>query len=136
MLFAIVLNVGMLAQIAFQTDFVNLITISLSSKLFTSIIGIMALVTLIHLTVRGKIQKWYIFKIITVSVLGLIATSSRSSSIAYVVSISAFLLMYKKFRYFLFAVILFSGISYLDTDLFQRWSQTVQFKDIIINAKT
>ena len=136
MLVPVILNVSTLAQIAFQTDFVNLLSIIASSTLFTSILGIMALVTLIHLTVRGQVQKWYIFTVITVGVLGLIATSSRSSSIAYVVSISAFLLMYKQFRYFLFAVVLFLGISYLDSDLIQRWSQTIQFKEIIINAKT
>ena len=136
MLLPIVLNITTLAQIAFQTDYVNLITIIFSSKLFSGILGITALTTLLHLTVKGKVQKWYIFSIISIAVLGLIATSSRSSSIAYVLSISAFLLMHKKFKYFLFAVVLFLGISYLDTDLIQRWSQTVQFKEIIINAKT
>ena len=132
----LVLNVTTLAQTAFQTDILNLISIIFTSKLFTLILGSTTLATLIYVTVRGKTQKWFIFTVISLSVIALISTSSRSSSIAYVLSISAFLLMHKKFKYFIFAVVLFLGLSYVDSDLIQRWAQTIQFKEIIINSKT
>ncbi len=74
--------------------------------------------------------------IITASILTLVLTVSRTSSIAYLVSTLGFLLFFRKFRYLIFAIVLTSVFSFYNSDLAQRWLSTIQVKQIVLNERT
>lgn len=81
-------------------------------------------------------QRIFVFVLNIVSILILVFTASRTSSIAYLASTSAFFLYFRKFGYLVLVAALSLGLTYLDKDLIQRWVSTVQVKQIILNEKT
>ena len=70
------------------------------------------------------------------SMLILTLTASRTSSIAYLISNSIFLLYFRKIRYFILIILLTIGFTYIDTDLLNRWLKTIQIKQILLNEQT
>src|SRR3989344_88703 len=72
--------------------------------------------------------------ILAVSILML--TSSRTSFIAYMVSTPFFLLYLKKYKYVVLVVIISLFLAYTEKDITQRFLQTFQVKQILVNEQT
>ena len=82
---------------------------------------------------KGKLRYALLFLL---SLFTLILTASRSGFIAYIVSITAFLVYWKKFRLLIFILILSFGLSAISKNLSSRFLQAVQIKQIFVNEKT
>lgn len=101
------------------------------------VLSMAATLIIFMLAYHYKLTRKVLFFVLAVlGVVVIIATASRTSSIAFIVSTLAFLLFIRKFWYALFIFILFGWFTYYDTDLVQRWLQTIQVRQIIINEKT
>jgi hypothetical protein len=81
-------------------------------------------------------QKVFQFIVNIVAILILVFTASRTSSLAYIASISAYMLYFRKFGYLILVVALTLGLTFLDKDLIQRWFSTIQIKQVVLNDKT
>lgn len=82
---------------------------------------------------RKKISYFLFFSI---SLLTLALTASRSSSLAYLISIVAFLIFLKKPKIFIVVLIMSIGLSMLTTNLSSRWAQALRVKQIYVNEIT
>ncbi|KXK12267.1 MAG: hypothetical protein UZ22_OP11002000066 [Microgenomates bacterium OLB23] len=105
------------------------------SPLNQMVLGTILFTTTLYLVLFNKLSKTLTFIIIIASVLSIILTASRTSSIAYVASTLPFLLYIRRFRYFVIALVLSIGLSTLDKELFVRWAKTVQIRQVIVNEK-
>jgi len=132
----VLVNVTTVAWLAFGFSSLDLVQIILTTRLFLFILLLTTISATLLLSLKGQIQRWAILGIIILSVMVLVGTASRTSSIAYLVSISGFLLFFKEFRYLIFVLIFSLTLTAFDTDLVQRWARTIQVKQIIINRKT
>lgn len=101
-----------------------------------AIITTMIVSLLVSIVAYQKTRKPFLLLLITVAISIIVATASRTSSIAFVVSTIAFLIVMRKFWYVPFIVIIFTAFTYFDSDLIDRWAKTVQIRQILINEKT
>lgn len=76
------------------------------------------------------------FVIFVLGIFILILTASRISSIAYIVSITPFLLFLRKIKLLIVVLVLSIGMSMFSTNLVARWSRTFQVKQIFVNEQT
>lgn len=76
------------------------------------------------------------FLIFMIGLFTLTLTASRISSIAYMVSISAFLVFLKKWKLLIVVLIFSIGLSFLSNNLISRFVKTFQVKQIFVNDKT
>lgn len=81
-------------------------------------------------------KKLLYFVIFTLTLFTLTLTASRSSSLAYLLSISAFLFYLKKFKMLFFVVALSVGLSFTTNNLSSRWAQALRVKQIYVNEQT
>lgn len=81
-------------------------------------------------------RKLAFFLIFVLALFTLTLTASRSSSLAYLISICAFLIYLRKFKLLLFVVILSVGLSFTTSNLSSRWAQALRVKQIYVNEKT
>lgn len=88
------------------------------------------------LVLFNRFKRAFVFATIVLSMLSLVLTASRTSSIAYLVSTLPFLLINKKFRYFIVALILSISLGYSESELAKRWADTIQIRQIVVNEKT
>lgn len=100
------------------------------------ILTTMTITLLIYTFAEKHAHKYFLLTLISVAIGVLVATSSRTSSIAFIVSTLAFLVFIRKFWYIPLVLILFGAFTYVDTDLIERWTNTIQIKQIVINEKT
>lgn len=70
------------------------------------------------------------------SFLILVYTASRISFISYIISTPLFLLFLKKYRYFIFVIILALIFNFFTRDLSKRFLKTFQIRQILVNEKT
>lgn len=92
--------------------------------------------TLIFILLFRMRQKIFIFLLNIASILVLVLTASRSSSLAYLISTTAFLAYFRKFKYIVLVLVLTLGLTYVDNDLINRWISTVQIKQVVLNEQT
>ncbi len=71
-----------------------------------------------------------------VSLIALTLTASRSSSLAYLLSIVPFLIFVKKFRVLVFVVVISVALSFMTNTLAARWAQALRVKQIFVNEQT
>ncbi|OGK25840.1 hypothetical protein A3A46_00305 [Candidatus Roizmanbacteria bacterium RIFCSPLOWO2_01_FULL_37_13] len=76
------------------------------------------------------------FLIFTFGLLILTLTASRSSSLAYLISITTFLIFIRKFKTLFIVITLSVGLSFLTNSLASRWAQFLRVKQIYVNEKT
>lgn len=79
-------------------------------------------------------KKYYALFVLTLTIL--LYTASRSSFVAYVVSITAFLFLNKKWRAWLLVGTLTAILLYATGDLSKRLLQTIQIKQVFVNEQT
>lgn len=72
----------------------------------------------------------------TLGLFTLMLTASRSSSLAYLLSIVPFLLYIRKFKVLFVVIALSVGMSFLTNSLAARWAQALRVKQIYINEQT
>jgi len=116
---------------------VSILFLALSIKSFELIIGGTLLISLLtFIAIYKKQSAFAILFLQCGSLFVLIQTASRSSFLAYIVSITLFLLLIKKFRYL--AVILFITLllSYHNKNLSERIGSTFQVRQFLVNEKT
>lgn len=80
-------------------------------------------------------QKKYTF-LYVLSLVTLLYTSARSSFVAYLASITLFLVVMKKFKYLAFALVTTAILLFVTGDMTKRILQTFQFKVVYVNTKT
>lgn len=100
------------------------------------ILGSMALTLLVFMYAYDRFRKVFMMFVIVMGLGVLVATASRTSSIALMASSVLYLVYIRKFWYVPVIILLFAGFTYFDTDLVNRWLNTVQIKQVIINDKT
>ncbi len=111
--------------------------LSASQAPFNQIIVMtMAISILLYFLLFDISQKLVQFVINIVAILILVFTASRTASIAFLASISAYMLYVRKIPYMILVVVLTLGLSYVDKDLIQRWFSTIQVKQVVLNEKT
>ncbi len=71
-----------------------------------------------------------------VSLLGLLYTSARSSFIAYVSTTLPYVLLMRKFKYFVFILLVTGVLMFTSKDMAKRFAQTFQLKTVFINQQT
>lgn len=79
------------------------------------------------------------FKILFLAIFSLIIlvyTASRISFIAYIISTPLLLMFLKKYRYFIFVLIISIILTLFSRDLTKRFLKTVQIRQILVNEKT
>ncbi|OGK17306.1 hypothetical protein A2774_03835 [Candidatus Roizmanbacteria bacterium RIFCSPHIGHO2_01_FULL_39_12c] len=76
------------------------------------------------------------FLFFVLDLLTLTLTASRSSSLAYLISVASFLILIKKVRLLLVVIIVSVGLSFLNNSLASRWAQALRVKQIYINEET
>ncbi|QQG44794.1 MAG: O-antigen ligase family protein [Candidatus Roizmanbacteria bacterium] len=81
-------------------------------------------------------KKFLYFVIFLVALFALTLTASRISSIAYIVSISAFLVYLRKWKLLITVLIFSLGLSFLSNNLIARFVKTFQIKQIFVNELT
>ncbi len=109
---------------------------SFASPLTQLVLGASIFFLTLFLLFFNKFSRALVFATIIMSMASLVFTSSRTSSIAYLISTLPFLLVIRRFKYFFIALALSGILVYSSTDLAQRWMQTVQIRQIVINDKT
>ena len=82
-----------------------------------------------------KFKKWYMVAFFT-SLTALLYTSARSSFVAYVSSISFMLLMMRKFKFYILAMLVTAGLMLVTGDMTKRLLQTFQIKTVYTNQLT
>ena len=82
---------------------------------------------------RKKLSYFFIF---TLALFTLTLTASRSSSLAYFLSICVFLIYLKKFKMLFFVIALSVGLSFTTNNLSSRWAQFLRVKQIYVNEQT
>lgn len=82
---------------------------------------------------RNKLAYFLIF---TLALFTLTLTASRSSSLAYLLSICAFLIYIRKFKMLFLVVALSVGLSFTTNNLSSRWAQALRVKQIYVNEQT
>ncbi|OGK30191.1 hypothetical protein A3F29_00845 [Candidatus Roizmanbacteria bacterium RIFCSPHIGHO2_12_FULL_33_9] len=80
-------------------------------------------------------RKWVIL-VFTLGISNLIYTVQRISFFAYGVSTTLFLLLVKRFKLYIYIVLLSAGLILVSGDLTERFAQTFQFRLIFVNTKT
>ena len=118
------------------SNIVPALVLTFSQQLNLMIFFSLTCLLILFLVMYQHLPKILLFLLILLSIAILVFTASRTSSIAYVASTSLFLLYFRKFRYLLFVLILFGVFTYLDSDLLQRWTETIQIKQIVLNERT
>lgn len=78
----------------------------------------------------------YFFGLYLLSLITLLYTAARSSFIAYVVSLSAFLLYLKKFKLWFLTLVITVGLLFVTGEMTKRFQQTFQVKTIYVNEQT
>ncbi len=81
-------------------------------------------------------KKWLTLLLFIFSIIILIYTASRTSFGAYIVSISLFLLFIRKFKMWIFVLILSAVLMFFTKDLTSRFLKTVQIKKILVDRRT
>ncbi|OGK08421.1 hypothetical protein A2767_05955 [Candidatus Roizmanbacteria bacterium RIFCSPHIGHO2_01_FULL_35_10] len=81
-------------------------------------------------------RKFIYFLIFVLALFTLTLTASRSSSLAYLLSICAFLIYLRKFKLLIFVVTLSVGLSFTTNNLSSRWAQALRVKQIYVNEQT
>src|SRR3989344_739143 len=76
------------------------------------------------------------FLIFVLALFTLTLTASRSSSLAYLLSICSFLIYLRKFKMLLFVITLSIGLSFTTNNLSSRWAQALRVKQIYVNEQT
>lgn len=131
-----ILMIYSLGASVYEGNVIAIFFISFFNPMQLMIFATIFIGAVLYLFVHGRLEKWFMFFLIILAVGVLVATASRTSSIAYFVSISAYLLYFRKFRYFLFIMIISLALTFKDDDLINRWLKTVQIKQILINEET
>ncbi|MFS8158735.1 MAG: hypothetical protein ACMG6E_00720, partial [Candidatus Roizmanbacteria bacterium] len=114
----------------------SLITASIFSSLFIPIISIFAFGIIGFIFFYKVNQKYTLFFISACSIAALVLTASRTSFIAYIISMGAFLLFFRKYKYLLSVVIITVLMMTLSQSLSQRFLDTFQIKRFLINERT
>lgn len=83
----------------------------------------------------AKGKKWLIATFV-LALTALLYTAARSSFVAYIFSIVAFLVFIRKFKFLTFTLILTAVLLLVTGDMTKRFLQTVQVKTVFVNEKT
>ncbi|GIW63035.1 MAG: hypothetical protein KatS3mg090_0861 [Patescibacteria group bacterium] len=75
------------------------------------------------------------FALLILSVYSLILTASRISFIAYILSVTIFLIILKRFRYLLLIILLTAILAVSDKTIIERFSRTIQIKKVVKTDK-
>lgn len=96
----------------------------------------MLIAQIIFLGLYRIFPRTFLLALLTTAIAIIVSTASRTSSIAFMASIIAYLIYVKKPKWIIFVLILLSFFTYKDSDLVERWANTIQIRQIIINEKT
>lgn len=132
----IVLTIHTLGRTLYDGTFMYVITKAISDPVNATVLIAMAITLLAFILSFEYFRKIGIWFLIVATVGVLVATASRTSSIAFVASSIVFLIYVRKFWYVPVIVGLMAGFTFLDTDLVNRWLSTIQVKQVIVNEKT
>lgn len=81
-------------------------------------------------------KRKFVLIVLTLAISNLIYTVQRISFFAYGTTTTIFLLMFRKFKLYLYIVLLSASLILVSGDLTKRFAQTFQFKLIFINTQT
>ncbi len=132
----IILTLYALGSAVYDGSIFGILMSALSEPRNATILATMGITLVVFMLAYKFARKVFLLALIAVSVGVLVATASRTSSIAFIISTIAFLLVVRKFWYVPFVLLLFGAFTYVDADLVNRWANTIQFKQIIINEET
>lgn len=132
----IVLTLYSLGKAVYTGSALRILSATLSQPMNAMIFGAMALTLIVFMYAYDRFRKILLISLIIMGLGVLVATASRTSSIALMASTVMYLLYIRKFWYVPVVILLFAGFTYFDTDLVNRWFNTIQVKQIIINEKT
>ena len=76
------------------------------------------------------------FLIFTLGLFTLTLTASRSSSLAYLISTTVFLIFIRKFKALFIVIVLSVALSLITNSLASRWAQFLRVKQIYVNEQT
>ncbi len=83
----------------------------------------------------SKRKKIY-FGLFVLSLITLLYTAARSSFFAYIISVTAILLYFRKFRVYLLVLLITTVLLFVTGDMTKRFLQTFQVKTVFVNTKT
>ena len=81
-------------------------------------------------------KRKFVLIVLTLAISNLIYTVQRISFFAYGTTTTFFLLMFRKFKLYLYVVLLSAALILVSGDLTERFAQTFQFRLIFINTQT
>lgn len=96
----------------------------------------MPLVLGLFLSVQKKITKYFLFFTVILSIFLLVLTASRTSFIAFIASLPVFLLANRKFKLTIIIILIFALFNFFSKDMVNRWTKTIQIKQILVNERT
>ena len=131
-----ILTAYLFTKSVYQGNLVQTMLVAAQAPFNQIIVITMAIAILAFILFFDVFQRATLFVVNLISILIIVFTASRTSSIAYIISTSAFLAYFRKFKHLVLIVILSLGLTFADKDLFQRWFSTLQIKQIILNEKT
>jgi hypothetical protein len=102
--------------------------------LATYLVFLIPIVWGFHFTLKKSRLKIIFLAIFSLIIL--VYTASRISFIAYIISTPLLLMFLKKYRYFIFVLIISILLTLFSRDLTQRFLKTVQIRQILVNELT
>lgn len=135
-MFPIILTIYTLGKTLYDGSFGYILMKAIEDSTNVNVLLGMSLTLIIFMMLFDKARK-VLFWLLMVACIGvLVATASRTSSIAFLAAGMAFLVVIKKYWYVPVVALIMLGFTSFDKDLVSRWLSTIQVKQVIVNEKT
>lgn len=135
-MFPIVLTIYTLGKTLYDGSFGYIVAKALEDPTNLNVILGMFATLIIFVLMFDKARKLLLWLLMIASIGVLVATASRTSSIAFIAAGLAFLVVIKKYWYVPVVALIMLGFTSFDKDLVSRWLSTIQIKQVIVNEKT
>lgn len=132
----IVLTIHTLGRTLYDGSFMYVMMKAMADPVNATVLIAMAITLGVFIATFDYARKPALWLMIIATIGVLVATASRTSSIAFLASSIGFLIYVRKYWYVPVIIGLMAGFTFFDTDLVNRWLSTIQIKQVIVNEKT